>query len=63
MQITISEGGAYTSYSFEDKVIMPPSDDYLQQYLIDKATNASSPTVGQNSFTTQQSQLVSAALG
>jgi len=36
VQITVSDNGIYTSYSFEDKVVQPPSEDYIMQNLIDK---------------------------
>lgn len=36
IQITVSDNGIYTSYSFEDKVVQPPSEEYILQNLIDK---------------------------
>lgn len=33
--ISIDDNGVYTTYSFEDKIISPPSDDYIQNYLRD----------------------------
>jgi hypothetical protein len=35
VQITIADDGVYTSYSFEDLIVQPPSDDYFNQYLKD----------------------------
>jgi hypothetical protein len=35
VQITIADDGVYTSYSFEDLIVEPPSDDYFNQYLKD----------------------------
>jgi len=50
IQINITENGSFTTYSFEDKVIQPPSDDYItQQYLLDRSKPQKS--VGGNSIT------------
>jgi hypothetical protein len=42
IQITINENSSYTTYSFEDKIIMKPSESYFTQYLLDKAKPLSS---------------------
>ena len=33
-QITMGENGVYTDYTFEDQIIVPPSDDVIQSELI-----------------------------
>lgn len=35
VQIAFADDGVYTTYSFEDLIIQPPSDSYLEQYLKD----------------------------
>jgi hypothetical protein len=35
LQISITDDGVYTNYSFEDLIIEPPSEEYLNQYLKD----------------------------
>lgn len=35
LQITISDEGVYTTYSLEDKIVQPPSESYVDQYLKD----------------------------
>jgi hypothetical protein len=35
VNIEVSDNGIFTSYSFEDLIIQPPSDDYVEQYLKD----------------------------
>ena len=38
VQISITENGSFTTYNFEDKIIQPPSEEYItRQYLLDKA--------------------------
>jgi hypothetical protein len=34
VQITIGENGVYTDYNFEDKIVIPPSEDVVQGQLI-----------------------------
>jgi hypothetical protein len=55
IQITVSDNGIYTSYSFEDKVVQPPSEDYIMQNLIDKirpvgSLNGNMPTTNEINF-------------
>lgn len=52
IQISISENSSYTTYVFEDKVVQPPGDQYLDQLVLDKAKGIKS--LGTNSFTTAQ---------
>jgi hypothetical protein len=33
--ISVDDNGVYTTYSFEDKIISPPSDDYIENHLRD----------------------------
>ena len=35
INIEVSDNGIFTSYSFEDLIIQPPSDEYVEQYLRD----------------------------
>jgi hypothetical protein len=35
INIEVSDNGVFTSYSFEDLIIQPPSDEYVEQYLRD----------------------------
>lgn len=35
VQITLNDEGVFTSYNLEDKIIQPPSDSYIDQYLKD----------------------------
>lgn len=35
VQITIADDSVYTSYSFEDLIVQPPSDEYMTQYIKD----------------------------
>jgi hypothetical protein len=37
LQISATDKGIYTTYSFEDRVIIPPSDSYVLQNLKDKS--------------------------
>lgn len=61
IQINISENSSYTTYNFEDKVIQPPSDEYIMnQLLLDRARGLKS--LGSNSFTTAQVNQVSIGL-
>jgi hypothetical protein len=55
VQITVSDNGVYTSYTFEDKVVQPPSEDYFMQNLIDKTRaigglNGNMPTTNEINF-------------
>jgi hypothetical protein len=54
VNITIDDNGAYTNYSFEDKIIEPPSDEYIEAYLRDlyttKANLAYLSPVNKNQF-------------
>ena len=55
VQITVSDNGVYTSYTFEDKVVQPPSEDYFMQNLIDKtkaigSLNGNMPTTNEINF-------------
>ena len=62
IQINITENGSFTTYSFEDKVIQPPSDDYItQQYLLDKSKPQKS--VGGNSITAAEITNIKAGMG
>jgi hypothetical protein len=38
VNISIDDNGVYTNYSFEDRVITPPSDEYIETYLRDLYT-------------------------
>ena len=49
VQITIGDDGAYTSYAFEDKIIKPPSEQVLADYM--QFANTSVPVGGQRSVT------------
>jgi hypothetical protein len=49
VQITIGDDGVYTSYAFEDKIIKPPSDQVLADYM--QFANTSVPVGGQRSVT------------
>ena len=49
VQITIGDDGAYTSYAFEDKIIKPPSEQVLADYM--QFANTSVPVGGQRSLT------------
>lgn len=49
VQITIGDDGVYTSYSFEDKIIKPPSDQVLADYT--QFAGTSVPIGGQKSVT------------
>jgi hypothetical protein len=49
VQITIGDDGVYTSYTFEDKIIKPPSDQVLADYL--QFSNPGQPVGGQRSVT------------
>jgi hypothetical protein len=49
VQITIGDDGVYTSYQFEDKIIKPPSDQVLADYM--QFANTSVPVGGQRSVT------------
>lgn len=61
IQINISENSSYTTYNFEDKVIQPPSDEYIMnQLLLDRARGLKS--LGSNNFTTAQVNQVSVGL-
>jgi hypothetical protein len=35
ISIEVSDNGIFTSYSFEDLIIQPPSDEYVEQYIKD----------------------------
>lgn len=35
VQISVDDNGVFTSYSFEDRIIQPPSDEFIQSYLRD----------------------------
>jgi hypothetical protein len=35
INIEVSDNGVFTSYSFEDLIVQPPSDSYMEQYLKD----------------------------
>jgi hypothetical protein len=55
VQITVSDNGVYTSYTFEDKVVQPPSEGYFMQNLIDKtkaigSLNGNMPTTNEINF-------------
>lgn len=56
VQITVSDNGAYTSYTFEDKVVQPPSEEYIIQNLIDKTKAIGS--LNGNMLTTNQVQFL-----
>ena len=36
LQVTLTSNGFFTSYSLEDKIILPPSDEYIIQSIIAK---------------------------
>jgi hypothetical protein len=57
IQINISENSSYTTYNFEDKIIQRPGEEYITQYILDKAKGMRS--LGANSFTTAQANQVS----
>lgn len=54
VQITVGDNGVYTDYTFEDKVVVPPSEDIIQEELIRQ--NRMSPVMGSSltKMTTQQ---------
>lgn len=35
INIEVSDNGVFTSYNFEDLIIQPPSDSYVEQYILD----------------------------
>lgn len=49
VQITIGDDGVYTSYQFEDRIIKPPSEQVLADYM--QFANTSVPAGGQRSVT------------
>ena len=54
VQISVGDNGVFTDYSFEDKIVLPPSDDVIQDEIIRQ--NRIHPTFGGNlqKMTTQQ---------
>lgn len=60
VQFNITDNGAYTTYSFEDKVIQPPGDEYIMQNLLDKAKP--SETLSSSRSTTQDVNMVKKAI-
>lgn len=61
LQLTVTDNGVYTDYSFEDKIIQPPSDEYIQQFLIDKALGLES--VAANRSTSTDIAAIKSSLG
>jgi len=61
IQISLTSNGFFTSYSFEDRIIQPPSDEYVMESIIAKTISrgnkASSHVVGEHS------QMVGRSLG
>ena len=53
IQISLTSNGFFTSYSFEDRIVQPPSDEYIMESIIAKTiprkTIGSSHVVGENS--------------
>jgi len=63
VQISVGDNGVFTDYSFEDKIVLPPSDDVIQDEIIRQ--NRIHPTFGGNlqKMTTQQYADVGVANG
>lgn len=57
MSIQIDDNGIFTSYSFEDKIIQTPSDDYVDQYLRD-SLQSKKTLASVNQFSKNQKSLI-----
>lgn len=61
LQIAIADDGVYTTYSFEDLIVQPPSEEYVEQYLRDNL--APKKTMGSlNPRTPEQIQNIKTAV-
>jgi hypothetical protein len=62
VQITVGENGVYTDYSFEDKIVLPPSDDVIQGEILRQSRP--NPVLGTSlqKMTSQQYSDVSAGV-
>lgn len=63
VQITVGDNGVYTDYTFEDKVVTPPSEDVIAEQVIRQ--NRIAPTLGSSlqKMTGQQYDDVGVAIG
>jgi uncharacterized lipoprotein YehR (DUF1307 family) len=65
VQITVGDNGVYTDYTFEDKVVTPPSEDVIAEQVIRQ--NRIAPSLGtslnKNGMTTQQYEDVGSTVG
>jgi hypothetical protein len=54
VQITVGDNGVYTDYTFEDKIVIPPSEDVIADQIIRQ--NRIAPTLGSSlqKMTSQQ---------
>jgi hypothetical protein len=46
VQITVSDGGVFTTYTFEDKIIQPPSDTFIEQSIKDLKNSSPIKSIG-----------------
>jgi hypothetical protein len=65
VQITVGDNGVYTDYTFEDKVVTPPSEDVIAEQVIrqNRIARSLGTSLNKNGMTTQQYEDVGSAVG